>query len=156
MSDILFIWQKKANIREPNIGLPLPNKSDIGKAANQITVLLFPPRKCSNLSGISIEGSSKSERFTDKAFSGLKPLKSMPCKYLYSNVISDQPCFFFAHSWRFWNRSFWFKTRYLDSWWMKMETSKSKFGFWRQKINQILKIEDVAFVLWLVKHAAFF
>ena len=30
---------------EPNIGSPLPNKSDIGQAADQTTVLLFPPRK---------------------------------------------------------------------------------------------------------------
>ena len=29
---------------EPNIGSPLPNKSDIGQAADQTTVLLFPPR----------------------------------------------------------------------------------------------------------------
>ena len=29
---------------EPNIGFLLPNKSDIGQAADQTTVLLFPPR----------------------------------------------------------------------------------------------------------------
>ena len=29
---------------EPNIGSPLPNKSDIGQAADQTAVLLFPPR----------------------------------------------------------------------------------------------------------------
>ena len=29
---------------EPSIGFPLPNKSDIGQAADQTTVLLFPPK----------------------------------------------------------------------------------------------------------------
>ena len=60
VSDIWFIWQGRAdtgrsvswaqyrislaNYASPNIGSPLPNKSDIGQAADQTTVLLFSPR----------------------------------------------------------------------------------------------------------------
>ena len=36
-------------LAEPNIGFPLPNKSDIGQAADQTTVLLFPSRMLSLL-----------------------------------------------------------------------------------------------------------
>ena len=34
-------------------------------------------------------------------------------------------------------------------------TSKSKFGCCLPETNQILKIEDVAIVSWLIKHSAF-
>ena len=37
-------------LAEPNNSFPLPNKSGIGKAVNQTTVLLFLPRKCLNFS----------------------------------------------------------------------------------------------------------
>ena len=37
---------------ESNIGFPLPSKSDIGRAVDQVTVLLFPPRKCLHFSSL--------------------------------------------------------------------------------------------------------
>ena len=44
ISDLFGKGEQILGEAEHNIGSPLPNKSDIGKAPDQTTVLLFPPR----------------------------------------------------------------------------------------------------------------
>ena len=44
MLDILYSYLAGCCPISDFIGSPLPNKSDIGQAADQTTVLLFPPR----------------------------------------------------------------------------------------------------------------
>ena len=41
---LIYLARESRHYASPYIGSPLPNKSDIGQAADQTTVLLFPPR----------------------------------------------------------------------------------------------------------------